>query len=150
MGIRWPGRGIRRLVGATEEARLIAAIRAAERDNRGEVQVHLEEGCPGEAVDRAAALFAELGLAETRDGTGVLLYLAIRDRKAAVYAGHGVHGAAAPDFWQSVIDRVSEGFAAGDGIAGLEVAIGRIGELLRQAAPGDDEAGNELPDRVTS
>ena len=48
------------------------------------------------------------------------------------------------------MDRVGRGFAAGAAGAGLVEAIDRIGELLRRAAPGEDRAGNELPDEITT
>lgn len=138
---------------AAEEAAVVAAITAAEVDNRGEVRVHLEgqmpEGCP-DPLARAEQLFGALGMADTRDGTAVLLYVAEGDRKAAVYAGPGVHGAREAGFWQGVIDAVAEGFGRGARAEGLVSALGQVGALLREAAPGDDTAGNELDDAVTT
>jgi uncharacterized membrane protein len=86
----------------------------------------------------------------TRDDTGVLPYVAPDARKAAVFAGTGIHGAADVQFWQCVVDVVAAGFKAGDGISGLVAGLSKIGELLRVAAPGDDSAGNELPDSVST
>ncbi|HEX5748260.1 MAG TPA: TPM domain-containing protein [Archangium sp.] len=134
----------------TEEARLVAAIRRAEEGHRGEVVVRLERSCRGgEPLARAAQLFEELGMRRTAADTGVLLYVAVADRKAAVYAGQGVHGAAQPGFWQEVVDGLAQGFRAGTPVAGLETAIERIGGLLRTAVPGEDTRGNELPDVVS-
>jgi uncharacterized membrane protein len=130
--------------------RVVAAIGAAERGSRGEVRVHVEERCKGDALERARALFAALGMARTRDATGVLLYVSPGDRKAAVFAGEGVHGAAGEAFWREVIDAVAQGFARGAPVDGLEAALARVGDLLREHAPGADAAGNELPDAVTS
>jgi putative membrane protein len=86
----------------------------------------------------------------TRDGTGVLLYIAPAQRKVAVYAGPGVHGAAKRGFWQHVVDAIARKAAHGDLTGGIVDALGRIGDLLRTHAPGDDSAGNELPDEVSS
>lgn len=143
----WPRPSI--LSRAQEEA-LNAAIAGAERGNRGEVVVHLERRCPGDSAARVAALFEELGLAQTRDGTGVLLYVAIQDRVATVHAGPGIHGAAEPGFWQQVADDVAEGFGKGDATAGLIAALGALGELLRASVPGEDMAGNEIANRVST
>ncbi|AKJ04777.1 TLP18.3/Psb32/MOLO-1 phosphatase superfamily protein [Archangium gephyra] len=134
----------------TEEARLVAAIRRAEEGHRGEVVVRLERSCHGvEPLARAAQLFEELGMRRTAADTGVLLYVAVADRKAAVYAGQGVHGAAQPGFWQEVVDGLAQGFREGSPVVGLETAIERIGGLLRTAVPGEDARGNELPDVVS-
>lgn len=134
----------------SQSERLVAAIGLAERGTRGEVRVHVERSCKRDAIARATQLFGELGMHQTRDGTAVLLYLAVETRNVAVYAGQGIHGAAADGFWQGVTDEVATGFKTGDGLGGLERAIERIGRLLREHAPGDDDAGNELPDTVTT
>jgi uncharacterized membrane protein len=129
---------------------LVAAIGKAERGNRGEVRLHLEDGCPGKALDRAREIFAGLKMHQTRDDTGVLLYVATGARKTAVFAGAGIHGQAEPDFWQAVADAVADGFRRDAPVEGLLTALERIGEILREHAPGDDEAGNELPNQVTT
>ncbi|HEY5926882.1 MAG TPA: TPM domain-containing protein [Kofleriaceae bacterium] len=134
-----------------ERRALQAAIAAAERSHRGEIRVHLESRYAGDGpVRRAEILFHELGLDRTQDGTGVLLYVAARDRKAAVFAGPGVYGAREPGFWNDVAAAVARGYADGDRIAGLLRAVEMIGEILRSAAPGEDTAGNELPNQVTT
>ena len=141
----------KRRLNKNEEARVLAAIGRAERGNRGEVRVHLEGRCPAaDPLERAARLFDELGMRETRDDTGVLLYVAERERKAAVYAGSGIHGARESGFWQEVIGFVSQGYAAGQKAEGLELALDAIGALLREVTPGDDSAGDELPNAVSS
>jgi uncharacterized membrane protein len=133
-----------------EEARLVAAIGRAEANNRGEVRVHVDPRKQKQApLDRAAVLFRALGMGTTRADTAVLLYVALADRKTAVYAGKGIHGAAEPGFWQSVTDAVGAGAAKGDLTGGLEAALDLVGAVLREHAPGDDEAGNELPDAVS-
>lgn len=123
----------------------------AERGHRGEIRVHIEARYPGDGpLGRAAALFRELEMDRTRDDTGVLLYVAERDRKAAVFAGTGVYGARQPGFWREVTDTVAAGYRAGDRIAGLVRAIEMIGAVLHDAAPGEDGAGDELPNEVTT
>lgn len=137
-------------VSKEQKQRLVAAIAGAERGSRGEVRVHIEGRCPGgDPLVRAEQVFAELGMTETAEATGVLLYVAERDRVAAVYAGGGIHGARDASFWQGVIDAVAGGYRDGDKIGGLVQALDTIGVLLRQAVPSDDSAGNELPDQVS-
>ena len=79
----------------------------------------------------------------------MLLYVAVDDRKAAVFAGPGVHGAGETGFWEGVVGEVAAGFARGDRASGLVRAVERVGELLRVACPGEDAAGNELPNTVS-
>jgi uncharacterized membrane protein len=134
-----------------QQQRVVAAIDAAERGHRGEIGVHLEARYTGDGpLARAGELFHSLGMDQTRDGTGVLLYVAVADRRAAVWAGPGVYGATAPEFWKVATDRVAQGFAEGQPAEGLVSALTAIGELLLTAAPGSDDAGDELPNRVTT
>jgi uncharacterized membrane protein len=134
-----------------ERRALEAGIGAAERGHRGEIHVHIESRYPGDGpLERSEALFRELGLDRTRDGTGVLLYVAERDRKAAVFAGPGVYGARAPGFWSDVAKAVAQGYAADTRVAGLLRALELIGEVLRHTTQGEDTAGNELPNQVTT
>ncbi len=141
-----------KLLTATDDARIVAAIARAEKGSRGEVRVHLERRCPSaDPLDRARDRFAHLNMHATADATGVLLYVALSPRVACVFAGEGIHGAANEGFWDEVVDRVGRGFAEGRAAEGLIGAIDSIGELLRRAVPDHDDArGNELPDEVST
>lgn len=133
-----------------QEAILMRAIAAAEAGNRGEVRLHVEPHCPREdALTRAAEIFRELGMEDTAADTGVLLYVATEDRECAVFAGEGIHGKEEPAFWQGVADAVANGYRRNDPVPGFEMALLRIGALLRQVVPGDDTEGNELTDAVS-
>jgi uncharacterized membrane protein len=134
-----------------QEREVVAAIGRAERGHRGEVRVHLEGRAPKgvDALARAKEIFAKLGLAKTRDDTGVLLYVAVEDRRAAVYAGKGVFGGGDEAVWKHVVDAIAQGFTRGDPAAGLCEALDLVGDVLRMRAPGEDDAGNELPDEVS-
>jgi uncharacterized membrane protein len=97
-----------------QEAELVDAIRRAEQGNRGEVRVHVEATCKTEPLKRAEELFGSMCMDETSGDTGVLLYVATKSRKAAVWAGRGIHGAAADGVWQAAADAIAEGFRAGN------------------------------------
>jgi uncharacterized membrane protein len=131
---------------------LTAAIAAAEKGHRGEVRVHLEKRCPKRKnpPERAAELFESFGMSRTREDTAVLLYVAFDDGRCAVHAGSGVEAAAAPGFWRAVADQIDRGFSIGEPLAGICAALEQIGEMLREHVPGEDVAGNELPDAVTT
>jgi len=131
---------------------LTEAIAAAEKGHRGEVRVHLEKQCPPDKspAERASELFDSFGMHRTREDTAVLLYVSLDDGRSAVHAGSGIESATTSEFWTAVAAEIDGGFAIGEPMAGLCAALEQIGELLRQHAPGEDVAGNELPDVVTS
>lgn len=138
------------VLSADDRARIVEAIRDAERGHRGEIRVHVERTCPRpEPLERAKELFASLGMNETADGTAALLYVATDDHVACVWAGHGLYEARTPGFWDDVVDEVAGGFVTGAPARGIRVAVGRIGKLLVELAPGEDRAGNELSDEVS-
>ena len=140
----------KRYLNKTQEQEVVAAIGRAEQGNLGEVRVHLENKCQHKEgpLKRAQELFYDLGMCQTEDATGVLLYVAIKDRVTSVYAGPGIHTCCPEAFWQTVTDQVAEGFKEGSPARGLVEALEQVGELLREHVPGEKEA-NELPDEVT-
>jgi uncharacterized membrane protein len=131
---------------------LTAAIAAAEKGHRGEVRVHLERRCPKSKTpaERAAELFHSFGMSRTVEDTAVLLYVAFDDAHSVVHAGSGVADTPTPGFWQAVAEQIDRGFSLGEPLAGVCAAIEQIGEMLRELVPGEDVAGNELPDAVTT
>ena len=134
-----------------DEQRVVRAIANAERGNRGEVRVHLEAKCPTpDPVQRARALYVKLKLDRTRDDTAVLLYVAPRSKVCAVWSGAGLHARPDAGFWKSVTDAVANRSKEGRLADGLCDALGLIGELLRKHVPGEDPAGNELPNTIST
>lgn len=135
---------------ATDEATVVAAIGAAELGNTGEVRVHLEGRSGTDPMVRARRWFFQLGMHHTADGTGVLLYVAVKSRQVAVFAGPGIYQVAPREIWHEATDAAAKGFTAGTPGAGLCAAIELIGDVLRAVIPGEDKAGNELEDTVST
>lgn len=132
---------------APDRTRLTAAIRDAEQGHRGEIVVHVEIRC-FDALKRAAKLFHQLGVDRTKEGTGVLLYVASETRRAAVWAGPGIEDGAELSTWRPVFAALEA--HRDDGIAGLCAAITALGKILRTHAAGADKHGNELADGVSA
>jgi uncharacterized membrane protein len=134
-----------------DEQRVVRAIATAERENRGEVRVHLEVKCPSpDPTKRARQLYEKLKLDQTREDTGVLLYVATGSKVCAVWSGAGLFSRPIEGFWKSVTDVVAQRSREGKLADGLVEALGKIGELLRKHLGGQDRAGNEVPDAVTT
>lgn len=133
-----------------DETELLRAVANAERGNRGEVRLHLEARCVGEPLARARALYERLGMRATKDDTGVLLYVATASRVCAVYSGAGVVAKPPEGFWKGVTDAVAQGFGGGQPVKGLRDGLQRIGDMLRAQVPGDDVAGDELPNTLST
>ena len=140
-----------KMLNKSQEERLVTAITNAEQGSRGEVRVHLERKCPEEdPLARAEQVFFELGMQNTKEGTAALLYISIDSKKAAIFAGPGLYQSREQDFWQDSIELVVAGFRNNTPIQGIENALGKIGDLFREIVPGEDEAGNQLPNQVST
>jgi putative membrane protein len=96
---------------------------------------------------RAEAAFLEEEVFATRDRTGILVFLALFERKAVILADEGIHRAVPQDEWQHLVDDLIAGIKARRAAAALVEAIARCGGLLEQyeveRRPDDED---ELPD----
>jgi putative membrane protein len=98
----------------------------------------------------AAALvqFDALGLAYTRDKTGILLFVSDEDHHAEVLADQGIYDKAPHEVWDEVVGLLVEGVkrdAPGDGFV---AAIDRTGEILAACLPPRGDDRNELPNAL--
>lgn len=100
-------------------------------------------------VRRAAkATFYEKGVRATSDRIGILVFVSLLERHAAVIADSGVTAAVDPDEWQRAVTAIDVAVARGQD--GVEVArvIERLGDLLEPCLPRSEDDVNELPDEV--
>jgi uncharacterized membrane protein len=133
-----------------EQQAIIAAIRRAETATSGEIRVHVEPTCPGaDPVARAIAVFADLGMQQTREQNGVLFYVAAQDRKFAVIGDRGIDARVPAGFWNGIKDRLRAQLVAGQMVAGLCEGIDAAGQQLQQFFPHTDADTNELPDDIS-
>ena len=86
---------------AQKEA-MVAAIRQAEKDTSGEIRVHIEKHCKKSPLDRAVEVFAELKMHKTALRNGVLIYLALEDKKLSIIGDVGINTKVPGDFWDGI------------------------------------------------
>lgn len=139
----------RRFFSAAEQHRIVAAIQRAERETSGEIRVHVEERCPGDAYARAREVFAALGMYRTQQRNGTLIYLAVGDRKFAVIGDEGIHAVVPPGFWDTVRDAMATHFRAGSFVVGVCAGVAAIGEQLQAYFPWTLADQAELTDEVS-
>jgi len=96
---------------------------------------------------RAKAAFLEAEVFATRDRTGILVFLALFERRAVILADEAIHRAVPEGEWQHLVDDLIVGIKAKRSVAALVEAISRCGGLLEQyeveRRPDDKD---ELPD----
>jgi uncharacterized membrane protein len=134
----------------TQKTEIINAIQAAERNSSGEIRVHIEKICSTEnALDRAAEVFAEIGMINTAQQNGVLFYLSIDDRKFAVIGDKGIDKVVPENFWESTKSLLRIHFSQGQFTEGLVKGIHLAGEQLKHFFPYQSDDINELPDEIS-
>lgn len=125
------------------------SIGQAEAGTAGEIRVHVENSTSKEPLQRAQEVFVMLGMHKTKDRTGVLIYIAVKDHKLAIVGDKAIHQVVGNDFWEMERDLLIEYFSKGSYADGLVKVIGLIGEQLKQFFPQKPGDKNELPDEIS-
>ena len=132
-----------------EEEQIVNAISLAEQETSGEIKVHIESDCNVDALERAKQLFAELKMHETKLQNGVILYIAFKAHKFAIYGGEGINNVVPTDFWESVAIALKSHFVSGNFAPGITAAIHLCGEKLKTFFPYHDTDTNELSNDIS-
>jgi putative membrane protein len=100
--------------------------------------------------DRAIRAFREHRLDATADGTGVLIFASLFERRAVILGDHGIHARMADGEWQRAVDALVAGMRRGDPAGGFCEAVALCGARLEQHFPrtGAVTHGNELDDAL--
>jgi hypothetical protein len=130
------------------------AVAEQEKRHRGELRVAIEGGLPLTALaagrssrKRAMQLFRRLGVGNTRDHAGVLIYLLLADRRVEIVADRGIHERVGETAWETICGAMQQEFAGGRYEAGVLAGLGAVSDLLAQHFPADGGKNpNELPD----
>ncbi|AGA77441.1 TPM domain-containing protein [Echinicola vietnamensis] len=139
-----------KLFSKEEKQNIVAAIKAAELQTSGEIQVHLESHCKGDVLDRAADVFAMLKMHKTKLRNGVLFYLAVEDHKFAVLGDGGINAVVPKGFWDEIKEEMVKCFKEGKFTEGLVTGIKMSGKALKEHFPYDaDSDENELSDEIS-
>lgn len=102
-----------------------------------------------EEVSHAAhASFLRHGLMNTRDRTGVLLFVSLRERHVQIVADKGIHEKLGEEYWKSECDRIVSAIRAGRPAEGMIAAIHSIGDKLAVHFPRRPGDKNELPNHL--
>jgi len=125
------------------------AIANAELNTSGEIRVHIEEKCNGDALDAAAKIFNKLKMHKTELRNGVLFYLAVEDHKFAIAGDKGINEKVGNAFWDTTRDVMLENFKQKKFTEGLCKGIEMAGDKLKEHFPFHLTDRNELTNDVS-
>ncbi len=130
-----------------------SSIREAESGHRGEIRfvvetaldmVELLQDLP--ARPRALQVFAQLGVWDTADNNGVLVYLLLADRVVEIVADRGIATQVSQSDWDEICREMERHYAAKRFREGSVAGVRSVGRLLARHFPrgrGKDELPNQ-------
>lgn len=144
---------LRRFPPSTLEA-IETAIRESEATHRGEIRFAIEgslDAWPAlrgvSSRERAVRVFGDLGVWDTEENSGVLIYVLLADRKVEILADRGFRSRVAANEWAQICHRMELEFSETHFEAGALNGVGAVGGLMARSFPADGGNLNELPDR---
>lgn len=145
---------LRRAFPAAALERIEAAIRAGESRHRGEIRFAVEASLLTRALlqdvsarQRAIQVFSQIGVWDTQENNGVLIYLLLADRDVEIVADRGANRAAGHDAWEAVCRDMEAAFRAGRFEQGVVAGVQAVSALLAEHYPARGSDSNELSDR---
>jgi len=132
-----------------DENEIVAAIRLAEKNTSGEIRVHIEQTTSKDPFERALEVFYELKMNETELQNGVLIYLAIADKRFVICGDKGINDVVTTDFWDSTKEIMANQFKQGNFKQGLIDGVTKAGEQLTTFFPWQTDDTNELSNEIS-
>jgi len=138
-----------RVLGAIE-----TAIREMEAGHAGEIRFAVETALDmAELVEdlsprrRAMQVFGQLGVWDTAQNNGVLIYLLLADRVVEIVADRGIAAHISQSEWDGICREMERHYRAGRFSEGSVAGVYGIGRLLARHFPGRRRDADELPNQ---
>lgn len=133
--------------------RISNRITTAEKTTSGEIRVAIKESKPAfkskkDIKELAVEEFVKLNMHATRDKTGILLYLLLKERQFHILADSGINEKVNPETWDNLRDKIQTEFKNGQFANGILECISDVGEILSGHFPIKADDTNELSNQV--
>ena len=133
----------------TEEQEIVEAIQIAEQNTSGEIRIHIEASSDKNHYERALEVFHLLKMYNTKDENGVLIYVAVHDKKFVIYGDKGINKAVPNNFWNTTKDIMQHHFKNGNFKQGIVEGVLKAGEELKTHFPWQIDDENELSNEIS-
>lgn len=134
---------------AEEQRRITGAVAAAEKITSGEIRVHLARKAGRNPYKAAVSVFEHLGMHKTEARNGVLIFLALKEKRFAIIGDQGINEKVPDDFWEETSRVMAGHFRRDDFAGGIAAGIANAGEKLAAFFPWKEDDVNELPDEIS-
>ncbi|NQV16961.1 MAG: TPM domain-containing protein [Armatimonadetes bacterium] len=99
--------------------------------------------------ERAVRHFMESGVYNTRDRTGILIFISFLERRIELIADKGINEKIPQEKWNSIVENIIQGIKSDEVIEKLKESILECGKILEKHFPIKPDDTNELSDDVT-
>ena len=96
---------------------------------------------------RALEVFSHLGVWDTANNNGVLIYVLFADRDVEIVADRGIAARVTPPEWEQVCREIEAHYRAGRFAQGSVAGVRAVGTLLERHFPGQGADADELPNQ---
>ena len=134
---------------ADEEQEIVNAILDSEKNTSGEIRVHIETSTSGDHYLRAQEVFHLLKMDNNRESNGVLIYVAVDDKKFVICGDKGINEVVPKGFWDTTKDVIQNKFKEGKFKEGIINGILMAGNELQAHFPWKPNDTNELSNEVS-
>ncbi len=101
-----------------------------------------------EVEEAALTSFYRKGLNNTRDQTGILIFISVFERMTWVLADRGINEKVEPSVWQEIIDMITAGIKGKRQGEAICSAVKRCGEILKKHFPIKPDDTDELDNLI--
>ena len=136
-----------------ELLRISNKIKEMEKTTAGEICVSIKEKRSllekrKSVRELAEKEFFKLGVANTRDKTGILIFLLLANRSFYILADSGINEKVPLGTWDKIKDEIQKNFSHGEFCKGIIFGIEEVGKILSKHFPIKPDDANELSNRV--
>jgi putative membrane protein len=98
--------------------------------------------------ERAFQLFAERGLHQTRDRTGMLILISELEHRVLILGDVAIHEHVGDEGWEAHVAHIVQAIKRGELVRGVVEVVERLGAVHAQHLPRRPDDSNELPDVI--
>jgi uncharacterized membrane protein len=132
-----------------QKKKILKAIYEAENRTSGEIKLHIENHCDHDLIERAIEVFHFLQIYDTERSNGILIYMALEDKKVAIIGDEGINKVTPEDYWEKEVNMLLTYFKKEKFDLGILEVIERVGEKLKDFFPVEPNDLNELSDEIS-
>ncbi len=136
-----------------ELLRITNKIKETEKITAGEICVTIKEHRhllkrKKSIKELAEEEFFRLGIAKTKDKTGILIFILLEGRQFYILADSGINEKVPEETWHKIKDEMQSMFVKGEFCKGILFGIEEVGKVLSKHFPIKSDDTNEISDRV--